>query len=262
MVGVTLDGRPRDALVYVPTGGASSSPLPLVLMFHGYHGSPEEFEALTAMSRTADAAGFILVYPRAINDPSRWDLAGAGDTAFIDALVIELEARWCVDRRRVYAAGFSMGGAMAHVTGCRLADRIAAIASVSGTYGPAWGDPCAPSRAVPVVAFHGVLDPIVPYRGGPVNSAGAQPVIAAEAWAAGWATRNGCSGGPEPQPAIGAVEPLAWKGCAAPVQLYRIPSGGHTWPGSPIDDPALTTHDISASDVIWEFFARQALPDN
>ncbi len=258
----TLDGRLRDALVYAPTRGEPSEPMPLVLAFHGYSSSPEDFEALTVLSKKADAAGFILVYPRAIGNPSAWDLAGTRDTAFVDALLAQLEARFCVDTRRVYAAGSSMGGGMANVIGCRLADRIAAIASVSGLYGPAHGDPCTPSRAVPVVAFHGVIDPIVPYRGGPVNAAGAQPVIGVEAWAAGWAKRNGCNGEPEPQPAIGDVEPLAWKGCAAPVELYRILHGGHTWPGSPIDDPALTTHDISADDVIWEFFARQALPAN
>lgn len=234
--------------------------MPLVLAFHGYNSSPEDFEAFARLSKKADDAGFILAYPRAIDDPSRWDLAGTRDTAFVDALLTQLEASFCVDALRVYAAGHSMGGGMANVVGCRLADRFAAIASVSGLYGPAHGDPCTPSREVPVVAFHGVLDPIVPYGGGPINAAGAQPVIAVEDWAAGWAKRNGCSRGPEPRPAIGDVEPLAWKGCAAPVELYRIPHGGHTWPGSPIDDPMLTTHDISANDVIWEFFVRQALP--
>jgi len=260
---LAVDGRRRDALLYAPpltTNGESSKPMPLVLMFHGYSSSPEDFEALTAMSKKADDAGFILVYPRAIENPSRWDLAGARDTTFVDALLTELEARLCVDTRRVYAAGHSMGGGMAKLIGCRLAYRVAAIASVSGLYGPAWGDPCNPSRAVPVVAFHGVIDPIVPYGGGPVNATGAPPVIAVQAWAADWARRNGCSGEPEVQPAIGEVEPLVWKGCTAPVELYRIPHGGHTWPGSAIDDPALTTQDISANDIIWGFFARQELP--
>jgi polyhydroxybutyrate depolymerase len=85
------------------------------------------------------------------------------------------------------------------------------------------------------------------------------PVIGVEAWAAQWARRNGCDGGPSQQSAIGTVEPLFWQGCVAPVELYRITRGGHTWPGGFQDDPAMTTHDISANDVIWDFFTRFAL---
>ena len=87
-------------------------------------------------------------------------------------------------------------------------------------------------------------------------------VIGVEAWAADWAKRNGCHSGPAKQPSIGEVEPLFWQGCAAPVELYRITGGGHAWPGSPNDDPQMTTHDLSANDVIWDFFAHFALPNS
>jgi polyhydroxybutyrate depolymerase len=42
------------------------------------------------------------------------------------------------------------------------------------------------------------------------------------------------------------------------VILYVVEEGGHTWPGA-IDVPGLgsTTHEISATDLIWEFFANQ-----
>ena len=144
-VTVNVGGRSRDALVHLPYG-AGRGPLPLVLLFHSWAGNPEDVAADTAFSSLADRAGFVAVYPRAIGDPHTWDLAGTSDIAFVAALLTTLEAVVCIDLSRVFAAGFSMGGGMANVVGCRLADRIAAIASVSGLYGPRWGEPCQPSR--------------------------------------------------------------------------------------------------------------------
>jgi len=42
----------------------------------------------------------------------------------------------------------------------------------------------------------------------------------------------------------------------AAVELYVVEGGGHTWPGAAIDVPVLgeTTHEISATDLIWAFF--------
>jgi polyhydroxybutyrate depolymerase len=261
---VQVGNQMRTALVHVPPS-AAVQPRPLILVFHGYGDSAEAMGHLTLMSVKADDSGFIAVYPRGIGNPSKWDVDGTSDTKFVDALLTRLEQGLCFDTRRVYATGVSMGGGMANIVGCRLAARIAAIAPVSGVYGPNWGDPCKPSRPVPVVAFHGLIDPIVPYRGGPIvdpehRSKDLPPVIGVEAWAANWAKSDGCIGGSAQQPSIGEVEPLFWQGCAAPVELYRITLGGHAWPGSPNDDPQMTTHDLSANDVIWDFVARFALP--
>ncbi|TAK57793.1 MAG: hypothetical protein EPO22_11710 [Dehalococcoidia bacterium] len=53
---------------------------------------------------------------------------------------------------------------------------------------------------------------------------------------------------------------VAYSECAgdAAVVLYVIDGGGHTWPGS-IDVPRLgaTTHEIMATDQIWDFFQAQ-----
>ena len=146
---------------------------------------------------------------------------------------------------------------MANAVGCSRPDRFAAIAPVAGAYAPTWRNICA-GRPMPVIAFHGVLDPIVPYTGG--TDRGGRPVIAAEEWAAGWAEMNGCAGGPQPQPSIGDVQPLFWSACAAAVEFYRVTQAGHSWPGGPHDDPAMggSSEAVSASDLIWAFFERHA----
>jgi hypothetical protein len=49
----------------------------------------------------------------------------------------------------------------------------------------------------------------------------------------------------------------------AEVVLYKINGGGHTWPGHSSLDRLLgpSTLDISANDVMWEFFQRHPLPE-
>ena len=262
---ITSGGRARHALVHVPLAAARGEPVPVVLVFHGYRDAPADVESMTAMSAKADTAGFIAAYPEALGEPTRWDFAGDTDTTFIDALLTKLEADLCVDPTRIYATGMSLGGGMSNVIGCRLAKDIAAIAPVSGVYGPNWGGSCVPDRPVPVIAFHGKLDPIVPYGGGPIEDPehaqikDLPPVIGVDQWAAGWATTDKCDPDPVEQPALGEVVPRFWTGCLADVHLYEVERGGHTWPGSPWQEP-MTTRDVSATDLVWQFFVDHPLP--
>lgn len=147
-------------MVHVPASDGSS-PKPIVLVFGGYRDTPTITEEMTALSAKADSAGFLAVYPSALGDPAKWDVAGDSDK-FIQTLLDRLGRESCVDPNRVFATGMSMGAGMANAVGCRLSDRIAAIAPVSGVYGPNWADPCRPGHPVPVLAFHGLADPIVP----------------------------------------------------------------------------------------------------
>jgi polyhydroxybutyrate depolymerase len=265
-VQVSVDTQQRQVLVHVPpSGSAQLGGVPVVVMFHGYGDTSKLAEDMTGLSSRADTADFIAVYPQAAGERPKWDIAGASDTHFVDTVLTRLAADPCVDPARIYSVGISMGGAMANVVACRMADRIAALATVSGLYGPNWGDPCQPVRSVPVIAFHGLIDPIVPYGGGPIVDPDTgvnpdlPPVIGAEAWAGGWATHDGCISDAQPQAKIGKVQPLFWAGCVAPVEFFRVTDGGHTWPGSSWDE-ALTNRDVSATDLIWAFFKSSSLP--
>ena len=57
-----------------------------------------------------------------------------------------------------------------------------------------------------------------------------------------------------------AVDRLTWSRCAhsAKVVLYRVEGGGHTWPGSSVELPALgpTNQDVDASALAVAFFDR------
>ena len=182
---VDVESLTRRAVVHVPAGAHGMAPVPLVLGFHGLGGTTDDLEGDTGLFGRADAEGFVAILPAATGNPSRWDVRDpeSADLAFVAALLTELEAQICIDPSRIYAAGFSQGGAMANAVGCSRPDRFAAIAAVSGVYDPRWRETCV-GKPVPVIGFHGVLDPVVPYRGD--TNVDGRPIIGAEAWAAQW----------------------------------------------------------------------------
>jgi polyhydroxybutyrate depolymerase len=214
----------------------------------------------------AETANFVVVYPQGTSFPTRWNagrfgIAGddsADDVQFFRDLITDLSRTLCIDPERIFVNGLSNGGGMANRLGCELADRIAAIGGVSGAYSDIPGG-CKPSRPVPVIAFHGTADRIVPIDGSP--GIGLPPI---KDWAAGWAARNGCNAPPATIPAKGEVGGLRYTGCkdSAEVIYYIIETGGHTWPGGPpfpFGIGGKVTKDIDATTTMWEFFKAHPL---
>ena len=193
VVTIEVDGVQREARVHVPVV-ETDAPRPLVIAFHGYGGGFWDLESAAGLSDAADAHGFVVAYPQGVGEGPTWDLQGDSDTAFVIALIDELVASQCIDPTRVFATGFSMGGGMTNVLACRLADRFAAVAPVAANHGETWGGTCAPSRPVPIMAFHGTLDTFLPYEGGD-SPFPDRPVTGVEDWMAEWADcRRLCSG--------------------------------------------------------------------
>lgn len=109
------------------------------------------------------------------------------DVQYVSDLVDKLEADFNIDPARIYADGMSNGGGMAFVLSCTLSDRIAAVGAVAAAQilPFSW---CKNLRAVPMIAFHGTADPIVPYGGGSSWKAPApRPFSDVLAWVADWA---------------------------------------------------------------------------
>ena len=66
------DGNNREYILYIPSSYISSQPTPILFAFHGGTGYADDFMNYEADFRPiADTAGFILVYPQALGDPSR-----------------------------------------------------------------------------------------------------------------------------------------------------------------------------------------------
>lgn len=119
--------------------------------------------AYTQLPQRAAARGYLVATPDAIG--GNWQLSAPdAHTPDLDlgaALMDTLSKRYCVDRSRVFAAGFSNGSGFAAIIGCAQPRRIAAIALASAEF---LLKPC--QRTVPVIAFHGTKDPLVAYADG------------------------------------------------------------------------------------------------
>ena len=137
---------------------------------------------------------------------------------------------------------------MANLLAGEMADSFAAVATVAGAYYD-FAD-YRPARPIPILAFHGSADRIVPYAG-----RGQLPAI--RRWAALWAQHNHC--GPVPATVQqGAIRVERWSG-AAEVILYTLEGHGHAWPGM-TRPGAIAAGPVDASARIWAFFARHRLP--
>ena len=250
---VTAAGDDRAYRLHVPSRYRSDRFTPLVFDFHGYGRSAAEEEAYSQLVPIADRETFILVTPEGSGYPPAWDIVGVyaengiDDVTFVAELLDTLATKVCVDTARVYATGLSNGAEMAAQVACTLPSRFAAAAPVAGVVyqGCAGG-------AVAVVSFHGTDDFNVPFEFTP-------PAMA------DWAAHNGCdlSAGIAVIQLSDHVTRESFAGCgAAPVVLYVVDGGGHTWPGAEDDAGGVgpTTHEINASELIWEFFRAHPKP--
>ncbi|MBI5488159.1 MAG: prolyl oligopeptidase family serine peptidase [Deltaproteobacteria bacterium] len=252
----TFDLLPRGYIVHVPDSYAPATPAALVLNLHGFMSANWQQVLFSDMNTTSDREGFVVVYPDGV--ASSWNAGsccgtaastGVDDVGFLRAVVAEVSARLCIDRRRVYATGMSNGGYMAHRLGCEASDVFAAVAPVSGALGVPG---CTSSRPMPVIAFHGLQDPLVWYEDG-------------RAAIDRWVRHDGCTGDPV-RTDFGGSYCLEWSDCVdgVRVKMCTLDPEGHCWPGGsdvlcvpgigPFND------DIDANDAMWEFFERFALP--
>ena len=258
-----VDGVSRSYRLAVPSRRHLSSPTPLILLFHGSGSNAVQTSLYTQMPVRGARAGFLVATPDGIG--GRWDLTApdghSADLDFVTSLIATLSDRYCVDRSRVDAAGISLGSEFSAVVGCTSADRIAAIGLVAADF------PLRPCRSpLPLIAFHGTADPIVPYQHGGLGLfLPGVPVAGTEADLASWARLNRC----RPVPRIRSIGTMVvrrtWPGCQAgsEVVLYTVLGGGHTWPGSPVTLSAgtfgPTTQQIDATGLMLRFFAQHRL---
>jgi len=266
-------GRERWYLLHVPAGAEPGRPIPLVLNIHGGGGNPAQQRNDSGMDAVAEREGFLVLYPAGTGPlPFRFLTFNAGlccgyardhgvdDTGFICRLLDEISRLFPVDPARVYAAGFSNGAFLCHLLAAERADRLSGIATVSGVIG---FDPAGkqPSRPVPVIHFHGLLDGHVPYRGGVGERAAEKTArMSADETVRRWAAWNGCPPEPSEETRVGAAVRRRYGpgSGGSEVVLWTLENGGHTWPGGRSTLPEAmagpVSRDIDASELAWKFF--------
>ena len=230
---IDVDGTQREVIIHVPAAGGGRR-LPAVVAFHGFSAFAAQLEATSGLSALADEGPFVVAYPQALGRPTEWHVAGnrgadERDLDMVRSLLRVLVEQACVDPGRIIVAGHSMGGAMASDAACRLADQVAGVVLVAALW---FEPPCQPVRPVPVVALHALDDPVLPYAGGPIGGvlSGIPEQLPAESAIGAWAAHDGCGSTPAESTSDDGGAILTWRGCATPVVLHRLASGGHGWP--------------------------------
>ncbi len=255
-------GRPYR--VNAPANLDRAKGAPVVVLLHGFGGNGDNLGRYFRLGPVTSRHGALLLTLEGTpnRDGARFwnagqaccDLYGQApdDVAYIDAILDDLAHHFRIDPKRVYLAGHSNGGFMAHHYACERAERVAAIVSLAGP-DLADGTRCRPREPVSVLQVHGDADEIVPYRGGNFSApdpgghqrlpfvlppglrmatfAGARATVEA------WATRDGCSPAEDPDvPSldldgrIPGSETLVtrWSHCkAGAVELWTIQGGDH-----------------------------------
>ncbi len=268
---ILSSGQKRGYLLHVPRTYNQAKPTPLVISLHALALWPAAQMEMSRWNRVADEHGFIVVYPSGTGVIKIWrtfepepEAGLSEDVRFIKELIETLEAAYNIDPMRIYANGFSNGGAMASALSCALSDRIAAVGTVApaqdGALPWSWFENC---RPVPLIQFHGTADPFVPYHGG-LSWPTPRPFPSVVSWTANWARRNRCELKPIETVVAADVSRLEYTKCEddAAVVLYTVREGGHTWPGGkPLPEwwAGPTSRSIDASSQMWTFFRDHRL---
>ncbi len=249
---VQVGGSTRSYVLHVPPAYDGTRPAPLLLDFHGLTTSGAFERMNSAYPAQTDPEGAIMAFPSGLAGPSgaAWNIgpccvANVDDVAFAKAVVAQISATACIDPKRVYAAGFSMGGGMAHYLACHAADVFAAVAPSSFDLLQENIGDCQPPRPITVISFRGSADNLVPYDGGPSAVVPGMPVtfLGALATFQKWADIDQCSGTPSAPDSNGCS---TFSNCQGGVEvtLCTKQGGGQEQGNAAVAWPVLKRHPL------------------
>ncbi len=150
----TVDADEREYYVHVPAAYDGSSARPVVFMLHGTSGDGEKFYNISGWKEVGETENILTVFPSSwrhcITDEdgrsttTKWNIypgsfeycAGEvprDDVKFLRQVITDLKARFNIDDKRIYVAGFSNGGQMAFRCAVEMSDVFAAAIENAGS---------------------------------------------------------------------------------------------------------------------------------
>lgn len=271
-----VGNRKRFYDLHVPQKYNKEKSLPVVLVFHGGGGNPVQQRNDSQMDKVSDKYGFIVVYPAGtgeLHDKFLTFNSGNGfgyakknnidDVGWTRIVLADLEANFKIDKKRIYATGFSNGACMCYRLALELSDRIAAFAPVSGVLDTKLSNL---NRPVSIIHFHGLNDKHIAYYGGiGPNAFEKVPRRSVDESIQFFITQNEIPKESIRKTRIGkAVSSIYGPGKeGSEVILWTLEDGGHTWAGGksslPESQVGKINTDISASELMWQFFEKHPM---
>lgn len=183
---------------------------------------------------------------------------GVNDDGFILAILDSLENNFDIDTDSIFVVGFSMGGFMSNKMAVKHADRIKAIASVSGTLGHF--QPFEPTGKINTMHIHGTADETISYEDASFSYSilTIQVGLGAEALVETWRNYNECGS----EPIVYNFEDTKDDGLTFEQYTYKnavtgnktvfikVNGGIHTWYDG-------YNNDIDYTTEIYKFFTGQ-----
>ena len=201
---VNVDGKARTYIMHVPSSYKGDKAVPLVVDYHPIGGSGQGQLSGTTYKSLTDQEGVISLYPDGTGGKS---MMGAGwnvgpccsnddDVKFSREMIKAVEEKVCIDKKRVYATGFSMGGGMSNHVACYMSDIYAAVAPAAMDLNKTNSATCNPERPISIIMFRGTADNVCRYQGGDSGFNDGLNFLGAEGNFKFWAQKNGCTGSP------------------------------------------------------------------
>ncbi len=261
-----VNGISRKYIIYTPKDYSVDKSYPVVFNFHGGGMTPAEQMLYTGMNRTADRHGFIVVYPKGINED--WNVGygmsykdGTDDIGFVDSLLSHIEKEHNIIKNKVFATGLSRGGFFCHRIASELPHRFSAIASIGANLPDSVAYHHKPKNPVSILMVNGKIDQIVNYDGkkGGYFSA----IDTYNFWKTNLFTiekiKPLCT---DRKTEYGkSITILETKNTDRILALISIQDGGHTWPGADDFNIGLpigpTSKELDINEYMWNFFNQK-----
>lgn len=159
------DARGYKALVLVPTNTseAINEKLPAILFLHGIGERGNDLNTLKQKGFPRVLEGdqqfpFIFIMPQCPSS-TEWYYTNADNIMAMRNFLDDILPRFPIDSNRLYITGLSMGGIGAWYFSVKMPERFAALVPVAFR-GDGWSP--SPAKDIPVWAFHGAKDGVIP----------------------------------------------------------------------------------------------------
>lgn len=238
---ITFNNASRNYILRIPDDYDNEHPYRLVFAF-----AESGSSAMSVADRdyfrlaTLDSTNTIFVAPDAANGAGSWS---ASDVELTDAILAELEEGLCIDKTRIFATGFSFGGAMSLALACQRADVFRGVAFFSGA--DLTGS-CTGTLTTPIAYYASQASG---------DSSGDPAPTSGRVKQAQFAEVNGCT--PEPDattfPAPGEPHSCTvYQGCSeGHPTVYCVFDGAHGW--EPVDPGESMSWNAPAA---WDFITQ------